>query len=366
MTGIEASTRNDDPFPFPGGASVRMKAVVDSPEGNRDTTSRFGVVRESSAVAVEPAPERDPDETFVAPRRRATDPGPEASLILIAHPLQQGLGTRHRLQSQSSLVLGRAADCQISMPEVTSLSRNHVRLTYKTETVVIEDLQSTNGTYVNDRRIEEATALRSGDRFQAGGAHFKFLQERDIENAYHQAIHELVILDGMTQIANKRRFEEEAERELGGARRYGRPLSLILFDVDRFKSVNDTYGHLGGDFVLKAIVELTRRLLRREQLFARVGGDEFALLTPEAPPESARLLAERVRSRIARHEFAHSGTAFRVTASFGISSLSAEVTTVRDLYEEADRALYRAKNAGRNGVESSVEIPPPPGPVSET
>jgi diguanylate cyclase (GGDEF)-like protein len=136
--------------------------------------------------------------------------------------------------------------------------------------------------------------------------------------------------------------------------------------VDRFKSVNDTYGHLGGDFVLKAIVELTRRLLRREQLFARVGGDEFALLTPEAAPESARLLAERVRSRIARHEFAHSGATFRVTCSFGISSLGADVTSVRDLYEEADRAMYRAKNAGRNGVESSVEIPPSPEPVSET
>jgi two-component system cell cycle response regulator len=323
--------------------------VVPPPEENPDATSRFGVVSVALAPAA-PEPTRDPDETFVAPRRRASDPGPEASLILIAHPLQQGLGTRYRLRSQSALVLGRAGSCEISMPDVTSLSRNHVRLTYRTETVVIEDLGSTNGTFVNDRRIEEPTPLRSGDRFQAGGAHFKFLQERDIENAYHQAIHDLVILDGMTQIANKRRFDEESERELGRARRYGRPLSLILFDVDRFKSVNDTYGHLGGDFVLKAIVELTRRLLRREQLFARVGGDEFALLTPEAPPESARLLAERVRSRIARHEFAHSGAAFRVTCSFGIASLGEDVATVRDLYEAADKALYRAKNAGRNGV----------------
>jgi two-component system, cell cycle response regulator len=335
-----------------------MKVVPDPPEENPDATSRFGVVATATAPAAAEG-QRDPDETFVAPRRRASDPGPEASLILIAHPMQQGLGTRYRLRSQSTLVLGRSQACEISMPDVTALSRTHVRLTYRTETVVIEDMGSTNGTYVNDRRIEEPTPLQSGDRFQAGGAHFKFLQERDIENAYHQAIHELVILDGLTQIANKRRFEEESERELGRARRYGRPLSLILFDVDRFKSVNDTYGHLGGDFVLKAIVELTRRLLRREQLFARVGGDEFALLTPEAPPESARLLAERVRSRIARHEFAHSGSSFRVTCSFGIASLGPDVSTVRDLYEAADKALYRVKNSGRNGVASSDEAASP-------
>lgn len=334
-------------------AVIRLNRVADSAAERPDATSRFGVV-----AGTAPDPRSDPDETFVAPRRRASDPGPEASLILIAHPLQQGLGMRHRLKSQSSVAIGRANSCEISMPDVTSLSRTHVRLTYRTETVIIEDLGSTNGTYVNDRRIEEPTALHSGDRFQAGGAHFKFLQERDIENAYHQAIHDLVILDGLTQIANKRRFEEESERELGRARRYGRPLSLILFDVDRFKSVNDTYGHLGGDFVLKAIVELTRRLLRREQLFARVGGDEFALLTPEAPPEAARLLAERVRSRVARHEFSHSGNTFRVTCSFGIASLSEDVTTVRDLYEEADRAMYRAKNAGRNGVGGPGETVP--------
>jgi diguanylate cyclase (GGDEF)-like protein len=295
-------------------------------------------------------PSFDLEDTFVSPRRRSTDPGPEASLILIAHPTGQSLGHRYRLSARSSVVLGRSPAADINLPEVASLSRQHARLTYRSESVVIEDLGSTNGTFVNDQRIEEPVVLASGDRFQIGTAHFKFLQERDIENAYHQAIHELMILDGLTQIANKRRFDEEAERELGRARRYHRPLALILFDVDRFKEVNDTYGHLCGDQVLKKIVELARPLLRREQVFARVGGEEFAILSPEADLEAGRKLAERVRSRLARHEFTLAPAPLRVTCSFGVAALGEQIGTVPELYEAADRALYRSKNAGRNTV----------------
>ena len=315
-------------------------------------TSRFEIMAEPKRVF-----SQNDEETLVAPRRRSTDPGPEASLILIAHPLNEALGTRFRLRPRTSVVFGRADTAEISLPEVNSLSREHARLTYKSESVVIEDLGSTNGTYVNEVRIEEPTVLRSGDRFQVGAAHFKFLQERDIENAYHQAIHDLVILDGLTQIANKRRFEEEAAREFGRARRYGRPLSLILFDVDRFKVVNDTHGHLCGDFVLKKIVELTIPLLRREQVFARVGGEEFVILCPEGEPRSARILAERVRSRVARNGFSHAGTAFGVTCSFGIAGIGPDIASVQELYEAADRAMYRSKNAGRNAITISEAAP---------
>jgi diguanylate cyclase (GGDEF)-like protein len=311
--------------------------------GNGDRTGRFEALLEGSAAS-------ELEETFVAPRRRSSDAGPEASLILIAHPSGQALGTRYRLAARSTMRVGRSPEAEICLADVASLSRLHARLTYRSESVVIEDLDSTNGTFVNDVRIEEPMVLSSGDRFQVGTAHFKFLQERDIENAYHHAIHELMILDGLTQIANRRRFEEEAERELGRARRYDRPLSLILFDVDRFKEINDTYGHLCGDQVLKKITELTRPLLRREQVFARVGGEEFAILSPEANGEAARKLAERVRSRFARHEFSMPGSTRQITCSFGVATLGEELSTVQELYEAADRALYRSKNAGRNTV----------------
>lgn len=327
--------------------------TVSDPSRNREArerdTSRFEVVPEP----FEDTDHSDGDETSVTPRRRTTDPGPEANIILIAHPRNQILGTRYRFRPGSTIVLGRGKSADVSLPDIAALSRKHASLTYRIESVILEDLGSTNGTFVNDIRIEEPTLLRSGDRFQIGSVHFKFLQERDVENAYHQAIHEMVVRDGLTQISNKRKFDEESVREVARARRYGRPLCLLLFDVDNFKTINDTHGHLCGDFVLKEVVRLVSDFVRKEQVFARVGGDEFAVLAPEAQPEGAQILAERLRSRIAEHEFVYRDATLRATCSFGIAEHTPEMKDSQELYEAADRALYQAKHGGRNAVASA-------------
>jgi diguanylate cyclase (GGDEF)-like protein len=314
-------------------------------------TAQFEVVSDS----LEDSGHAEGEATSVTPRRRSTDPGPEANIILIAHPQGLGLGTRYRFRPGSSVVLGRAKNVDVSLPEVSAISRKHASLSYRIESVILEDLGSTNGTFVNDIRIEQPTVLKSGDRFQIGAVHFKFLQERDVENAYFQAIHEMMVRDGLTQISNKRKFEDEAVREVARARRYGRPLSLLLFDVDRFKAINDERGHLCGDFVLKEVVRLVSDFFRKEQVFARVGGDEFAVLTPEARIEGASKLGERLRNRVANHDFEYGGNSFRVTCSFGIAELSPEMKSPQELYEAADRALYAAKRAGRDRVEAFVK-----------
>jgi diguanylate cyclase (GGDEF)-like protein len=328
-----------------------MVRSVDPPAGDTPAerrTAAFGIVSDS----LESSDQFDGDSTSVTPRRRSTDPGPEANLIQIAHPKGLGLGTRYRFRPGSTVVLGRGGEADVSLPEVSAISRKHASLTYRIESVILEDLGSTNGTFVNDVRIEQPTVLKSGDRFALGAVHFKFLQERDVENAYFQAIHDMMVRDGLTQISNKRKFEEEAVREVARARRYNRPLCLLLFDVDRFKSVNDERGHLAGDFVLKEVVRLVSDFCRKEQVFARVGGDEFAILTPEAKIEGAKTLGERLRSRIANHEFDYAGGCFRVTCSFGVAELSAEMKSPEELYEAADRALYAAKREGRDRVEA--------------
>ena len=138
----------------------------------------------------------------------------DADLILIAHPEHQRLGTRFRLHPGSSMEVGRAPTSEISLPEVLSISRQHAKLHYRGRRVVIEDLGSTNGTYVNGALIQEPTVLHSGDRFQVAGVHFKFLHEKDPEHAFHLTISDLVTRDGLTEIYNKRKYDEEADRLL--------------------------------------------------------------------------------------------------------------------------------------------------------
>jgi len=274
----------------------------------------------------------------------------EADIILIAHPDSQRLGTRYRLSPGTTLEVGRSSSVRISLPEVMSLSRKHARIRYTGSTVTVEDLGSTNGTYVNGQPIHGRSVLRSGDRFQTAAVHFKFLHEQDVENAYHLAIYELVTKDGLTETYNKRKYEEEALREFSRAMRHRRPLSLIIFDLDEFKQINDTYGHLCGDFVLKQVASMARELVRPEQVLARVGGDEFVILAPETEAEGAEILASKLRERIVGLDHRYGDVKITLTCSFGVAELADGMTSPQDLYQAADTALLQAKRSGRNRV----------------
>lgn len=277
------------------------------------------------------------------------DSGETAYLVLIAHPENERLGTRYPLPHGGTLEIGRSAECDIRFPTVTSISRRHALLSFETG-VWIEDLRSTNGTRVNDVRVTEPVKLASGDRIQAGTLHFKLLHDRDVEHAYHVAVYEMMTRDGLTQLYNRRKFDEDAEKEFVRASRYGRPLSLVLFDIDHFKKVNDTWGHPRGDSVLRRVARVAEELTRTEQTLARVGGEEFAILCPEADAEHASVHAERLRVAIGAIDHGEGEGSFRVTCSFGIAQWSPEIASLADLVEAADTALYRSKEAGRNRV----------------
>jgi diguanylate cyclase (GGDEF)-like protein len=274
----------------------------------------------------------------------------EANIILISHPQNKNIGRRFRLVPGQGLEIGRAPQAEVALPEVPSVSRNHARLEYQGGVVVLRDLQSTNGTAVNDRLIDRATVLRSGDRFQIGAVHFKFLHERDVEQAYHDAIFDLVIRDGLTGVFNKRKFDEEIEREFARAKRYERALSLILADIDFFKAVNDRHGHLAGDFVLQQVAARMRRVLRVEQVLARVGGEEFAVVCPETDASGAVEVAEKLRDEIAREPCRSGAISISVTCSFGVAQRTSAMASSTELSAVADAALYRSKQNGRNRV----------------
>lgn len=277
-------------------------------------------------------------------------PALEANVILIAHPEAKRLGSRFRLGLGQNLEIGRDPEVAISLPEVLSISRRHALLRYNGRVVTLEDLGSTNGTYINGEMIRGRRVLESGDRFQVAAVHFKFLREQDVENAYYHAISDLVTRDGLTDVYNKRTFDEEIEREWARSVRYGRDLSLIVIDVDNFKEVNDSYGHLCGDFVLKQVTNIARQQLRPEQMLARVGGDEFVILCPETDVEGAATLAEKIRERIAGLAYTYCEIRVEVSCSFGVAGRRDAMSHPEDLYRAADEALFTSKRRGRNRV----------------
>jgi len=314
---------------------------------NEDTS-----VELDSTFDVEAADEETKLDHFEPPASAA--PMGDADVILIAHPENKALGARFRVPPKSKLVIGRSSECEISLSEVRSLSRRHAVLQHDGASVRIEDIDSTNGTFVNDQLLDGSRPLKSGDRFQVGAAHFKFLHEEDPEHAYHEAIHELVVRDGLTQVFNRRKFEEEMQREFARAVRHHRPLTLILFDLDHFKLVNDNHGHLCGDFILQQIAQQAGRFLRAEQVLARVGGEEFVIACPEMGVTGAVKLAERLRSHVADSVFAYGEETVSITCSFGVAQLVPAMSKAEDLFAAADQAMYQSKSRGRNCVSCYV------------
>lgn len=157
--------------------------------------------------------------------------------------------------------------------------------------------------------------------------------------------------DSLTGLANRRKFDELLSLEVGRATRYGRPMSIVMIDLDRFKEINDTHGHQAGDHVLREAAEILRRSVRKQDMVARYGGEEIAILMPETPMPHAALVAERLRIALASAAIPWRGVALRVTASFGvIGSPGMPVVEPAEMVRLADRAMYRAKSLGRNRV----------------
>src|SRR5262249_15880646 len=148
------------------------------------------------------------------------------------------------------------------------------------------------------------------------------------------------IIDALTDIHNKRYLLEFLDRELSRSARYSRPLSLILFDIDRFKNINDELGHLGGDFTLRELAATVKGTVRKEELFAPSGGEEFVIVLPETTLENGRLVAERIRGLVERHPFQYEGKAYTTTISVGVGATTGgEPLTPHDLIRQADEKL---------------------------
>ena len=269
-----------------------------------------------------------------------------ACLVVIYGP---NLGKRYVLDKDET-VIGRDPACDIVIDGLDSVSRRHCSVICREDDFAAVDLGSKNGTFVDGREIKGATALTSGTNVKIGGAILKFLFGDSIEAAYHEAIYQMTIVDGLTQCSNKRYLLEFLEREMARSIRYGRALSLMMFDLDHFKRVNDTWGHLAGDHVLREVAGVIKSRIRKEECFARYGGEEFCVVMPEAPSDNALLLAEKIRASVERTQLVFDGKSIPVTISGGVATVEASMMSTLAFIQAADARLYRAKELGRNRI----------------
>ncbi len=257
------------------------------------------------------------------------------------------IGKRVQLE-EADVLIGRTATSDIQL-DMDNVSRNHALVTRTALGWVLRDLGSTNGTFVNEARVDER-ALKDGDQIRIGRAMLKFLRGGNVEAQYHEEIYRLMTIDGLTQVHNKRHFQESIEREFARSKRYGNPFALVLFDIDHFKKINDTYGHLAGDEVLRSLGPLLKKRVRTNDIVARVGGEEFAVILPEAGQAGGVALAEKLRTIVAAEQFIYNGIEIPVTVSLGVSAYEAHHENAEAIVSLADEKLYEAKRGGRNRV----------------
>ncbi len=267
-------------------------------------------------------------------------------VVIIYAPSSNQLGKRFSL-ADDTVRIGRGSENHVALHS-DSVSRQHARIERRHDGYHLIDLGSTNGTYVNDVLIRERK-LRRGDQLKVGDTILKFLCGADLESQYHETIYRMTIMDGLTGIHNKRYFVEQLERELSRAKRHARPLALVMCDIDHFKTINDELGHLAGDYVLKEVALLAKSRLRPDDVVARYGGEEIALILPETDLAGGTRIAEELRKLIATASFSFEGEEIDVTVSCGVAELDPGWRPY-DFVKAADAMLYEAKRAGRNRV----------------
>ena len=276
------------------------------------------------------------------------DQTPGNDCVVVIYASEPGLLGKRYVLDKSPLRVGRGGDNHIVL-DGDSVSRRHSHFERRSSGWFIVDDGSTNGTFLNEEQIKREAQLNNGDRVKVGPTILKYLSGLDAEAKYHEEIYRMTIVDGLTQIHNKRYLFEALDKELIRARRYDRQLSLLIFDIDYFKNINDQYGHLAGDYVLRELARIVQERIRRDEVFARYGGEEFVIALPETSLQGAVTLAENLRARVETHGFSFQGERIPVTISVGCAVLGEEKNAA-DLIQLADDKLYEAKRGGRNRV----------------
>ncbi|HUP62119.1 MAG TPA: GGDEF domain-containing protein [Thermoanaerobaculia bacterium] len=268
----------------------------------------------------------------------------EPALIMLEGDLP---GQVFRLQAGRAII-GRRPECDIRLRE-RAVSGIHAEVIRVRDTVTINDLASTNGTLVNGMRIRNPVPLAQGALLKLGNCVFKFVDSL-LEVEFTEALHSRGITDQLTGAFNHAYIVARLGFLIDMATET-HPVSVIAFDFDNFKLVNDQFGHAAGDHILRAICTLIgAELVRPQDAFARMGGEEFVIVLPSTTLEAAKEIAERIRRTLEERSFDFEGEAIRVTSSFGVCSATSAIEQPDAVLARADELLYRSKREGRNRV----------------
>jgi len=255
-----------------------------------------------------------------------------------------------RLAANQRFRMGRSRSCELFF-DCDNVSREHAALEMDKEgNAILVDAESTNGTLVNGKRVSTAV-LRDGDRICLGNVILRFSLQDDLEFDLHRSLYDKATRDPLTGAHNRQHFSETLAREFAFHKRQNMPLSLLIMDLDNFKRLNDTYGHVNGDIVLKSLAREVMACLRQEDEFARFGGEEFVALFRCTPRETALVIAKKLLELIRAMRFSTADVEFEVSATIGVATLQDNgCHSSEDLLMQADRNLYVGKRQGKNRV----------------
>ena len=262
-----------------------------------------------------------------------------------------GNATGRMYKITRNYLIGRAPNAEIRLDD-DGISRNHARIHTEGDTAWVDDLGSRNGTFVNGERVTRPTELKDGDKLQIGRSTvLRFAFQDALDESFHENLLSSALRDGLTKLFNKRYLMDRLDSELKFAQRHETSVSLLMIDVDHFKRTNDTQGHLAGDAVLSHFAQVLLRAVRNEDVVARFGGEEFAIILRAIGIDPAAAMAERLRRTVEQTAVPFQGRDLKGTVSIGVAGFpSTQALTPEELVQAADQALYRAKHAGRNRV----------------
>jgi len=274
-------------------------------------------------------------------------------LFFLSGPQQGHLFTL----TEGTTLIGRSQECDLVIND-NRISRKHLKFKLKEGKAVIEDLDSTNGTFVNGEKTKHRELKMNDKVHMSPTTVFKYSLADEDEKVALNELYELGVNDPLTGVYNKRYFMERLEEELNHAKRFEIPISLAMIDIDHFKKINDSYGHLAGDQVLIKTAELMKSICRNTDILARYGGEEFSIILKNTDEKGASVQADRLRKKIAKKNFDLEKNKIKINVSIGIASYqeTAKIKDEKQFIKTADRALYHSKKKGRNRTTKASEI----------